>query len=182
MNFVQPIRNPEKIEEMKIILIKNNYRDYFLFYFGINTGLRISDIIDLKVKDVLGRDHITLIEKKTKNTKKTKRFLINNDLKFEIKKYTQGMNDNDYLFPSQKGGHIKRVRAYEILTEAAEKVGITEIGTHTLRKTFGYHFYKQYKDIAMLQMIFGHSSASITLRYIGIEQDQIDGVLKDFSL
>lgn len=179
MNVVQPIRDMTKIEEIKSILKRNNYRDYFLFNFGINTGLRISDIINLRVKDVKEQDYIVLIEKKTK---KTKRFLINNNLKVEINEYIQGMNENDYLFPSQKGGHIKRIRAYEILKEAGEKAGIKEIGTHTLRKTFGYHFYKTYKDVAMLQKIFGHSAPSITLRYIGIEQEQIDDVLKDFSL
>jgi integrase len=49
------------------------------------------------------------------------------------------------------------------------------IGTHTLRKTFGYHFYQRTKDVAMLQQIFGHSASSITLRYIGINDDMMDG-------
>lgn len=179
MNFVQPIRDIAKIEEIKVVLKHKSYRDYFMFVLGINTGLRISDLLPLKVKDVRGQDYIILTEKKTS---KVKRFPINNDLKIEIQEYTQGMAENDYLFPSQKGGYIKRVRAYEILKEAGYKTGIGEIGTHTLRKTFGYHFYKKYKDVAMLQKIFGHSAPSVTLRYIGIEQDEIDEVLKDFSL
>lgn len=179
MNFVQPIRDISKIEEVKSILKRSSYRDYFLFVLGINTGLRISDILVLKVKDVREQDYIILTEKKTN---KKKRFPINNNLKIEIKEYTRGMLDNDYLFPSQKGGHIKRVRAYEILKKAGKEAGIEEIGTHTLRKTFGYHFYKQHKDVVMLQKIFNHSAPSITLKYIGIEQDEIDNVLKDFSL
>lgn len=178
MNFVQPIREKNKIEEIKNILKHSSYRDYFLFYFGINTGLRISDILPLKSKDVQG-DYIKIKEKKTG---KEKRFIINNDLKAEIKEYTKNMNDEDYLFPSQKKGHLSRVRAYEILRQAGEKAGLEEIGTHTLRKTFGYHFYKENKDVAMLQKIFNHSAPSITLRYIGISQDEIDEVLKDFSL
>lgn len=185
MKFVQPIRDPAKIEEVKSVLKHSSFRDYFMFVLGINTGLRISDILPLKVKDVRGKDYITLVEKKTANTRKKykeRKFTINNDLKIEIQEYTRGMNDADYLFPSQKGGHVKRVRAYEILKEAGEKVGIGEIGTHTLRKTFGYHFYKKFKDVAMLQTIFGHSAPSITLRYIGISQDEIDQVLRDFSL
>lgn len=185
MNFVQPIRDPAKIEEIKNLLLHKSYRDYFMFVMGINTGLRVSDLLDLKVCDVRNQDYIILIEKKTAKTKKknkTKRFLINNDLKAEIQAYTQGMADNDYLFPSQKGGHIKRIRAYEILNEVGAKAGVGEIGTHTMRKTFGYHFYKKYKDVAMLQRIFGHSAPSVTLRYIGIEQDEIDEVLMDFNL
>jgi len=56
------------------------------------------------------------------------------------------------------------------------------IGTHTLRKTFGYHFYQKYKDIALLQELFNHSAPSVTLRYIGINQDMIDDAMKEFKL
>jgi integrase len=51
-----------------------------------------------------------------------------------------------------------------------------------MRKTFGYWHYQQYHDVAMLQTIFNHSSPSITLRYIGINQDEIDKSYRDFSL
>ncbi|MCJ2173246.1 hypothetical protein C7M22_00288 [Bacillus velezensis] len=53
---------------------------------------------------------------------------------------------------------------------AAEYVVLDNIGTHTLRKTFGYHFYRQTKDVAMLQEIFNHSDQRTTLRYIGINR------------
>lgn len=62
--------------------------------------------------------------------------------------------------------HITRFRAYVILNEVAQKCGLEEIGTHTLRKTFGYHYYQQTHDIATLQQLFNHSSPSITLKYI----------------
>ncbi|WP_425389003.1 hypothetical protein [Domibacillus iocasae] len=51
-----------------------------------------------------------------------------------------------------------------------------------MRKTFGYHFYQQTKDVAMLQQIFGHSAPSVTLRYIGINEDMMDQALQSFSL
>jgi integrase len=93
------------------------------------------------------------------------------------------MDDEDYLFRSFRSQlPIKRVQAYKILKRAAKKVGISEIGTHTLRKTFGYHFYQRTKDVALLQEIFNHSSPSVTLRYIGINQDIIDKAIDDFSL
>ena len=56
------------------------------------------------------------------------------------------------------------------------------VGTHTMRKTFGYHHYQQFKDVAILQYILNHSSPSITLRYIGIEQDNIEATLQEFEL
>lgn len=71
------------------------------------------------------------------------------------------------------------MQAWKILNTAAKEVGLDEIGRHTLRKTFGYHFYQKYKDVAVLQQIFNHSSPSVTMRYIGINQDIIDEAVDD---
>ncbi|TRM08780.1 site-specific integrase [Lentibacillus cibarius] len=180
MNEVQPIRDPEKIENMKQILLQHSYRDWFLFVMGINTGLRISDLLQLQVKDVLNKTHVTIREKKTD---KTKRFRINTELQEHISKYARGKGPDDYLYRSKRSNEpIQRVQAYKILKDAAKEAGIEDLGTHTLRKTFGYHFYKRTKDVALLQDIFNHSAPSITLRYIGINQDIIDQALDDFSL
>jgi len=180
MNFVQPIRERNKIAEIKLILKHHSYRDYFLFTVGINTGLRISDILKLQVRDVRDRTHITIKEQKTG---KGKRLKINTALRSIIDEYITGMDDEDYLFPSRKGsGPIGRVQAYKVLNTAARKVGLDEIGTHTLRKTFGYHFYQKTRDVAQLQEILNHSAPSVTLRYIGINQDIIDGAIEDFIL
>lgn len=186
MKIVQPIRSKTKINEMKIELKKKGTRDYLLFVTGINTGLRISDIIKLKVLDVLNEDrtvksHICIIEKKTS---KRKRFKINNTLSREFAEYCKNLNMTDYLFKSRKGQNepITRIQAYRLLNAVAEKIGLEEIGTHTLRKTFGYWFYKLTKDVVMLQKLFNHSSPSITLAYIGIEQDEIDEAYDEFSI
>jgi integrase len=177
MEFVQPIRDCKKIEEMKKRL---SPRDSFMFTLGINVGCRISDLLQLKVKDLRGKSHLIVEEQKTG---KTKRFLINNSLKEIIYNYTDGMNPEDWLFPSRKGDKpITRVQAYRVLNKTAQEIGLDEIGTHTLRKTFGYHFYKRTHDVAMLQEIFNHSAPSITLRYIGINQDTMDEALSDFNL
>lgn len=181
MKFVEPIRDEENLEKMKKELLKRSYRDYMLFVIGINTGLRISDILALRVIDVKDCSHITIKEKKTG---KQKKFLVNPYLRSEIDNYIANMADKDYLFRSRTGENhpISRVQAYRILNETASKLGISEIGTHTLRKSFGYHFYQRTKDIAILQKLFNHSSPSITLRYIGVNQDIIDDALEGFSL
>ena len=187
MDYVQPIRSKEKIEEMKQELKKNGTRDYLLFMVGINTGLRISDLIKLQVQDILNSDrtlktHIEIVEQKTN---KKKRFKINTIWAEELYQYIKNMDMEEYIFKSRNGVNrpITRVRAYNILNETARKVGIQdEIGTHTLRKTFGYWFYQRTKDVAILQQIFNHSSPSITLRYIGINQDIVDRELENFSL
>lgn len=179
MELVQPIRDKSLIEKMKSELLRNGKRDYMIFVVGINTGLRISDILTLKVNDVKG-SHIILREEKTD---KTKRINISN-IRDELDNYIDGMGDNDYLFASRKGDNkpITRVQAYRILNNVAGKIGIEEVGTHTLRKTFGYHFYQKTKDVALLQELFNHSAPSVTLRYIGINQDIMDKAMDNFKL
>lgn len=181
MCIVEPIREKEKIEKVKRILKKNGSRDFLLFILGINSGLRISDILKLKVSDVLNKEYIAIREQKTS---KYKRFPITKSFKDYLNEFIMDKLPDEWIFASKRGGKpITRVQAYRILTDACLKAGITvNIGTHTLRKTFGYHFYQEKKDVALLQCIFNHSAPSITMRYIGINQDMIDLSLQSFGL
>lgn len=182
MRYVQPTRNKQKIEEIKTILKENGTRDLLLFTMGINTGLRISDLLRLKVIDVKGKSHVELKEQKTG---KIKRFPLLGNLQSMIDEYIRGKSDYDYLFKSRNGENkpITRVMAYMIINQAAKKADITDnIGTHTLRKTFGYHHYQTFHDVAILQYLLNHSSPSITLRYIGITQDNVENTLQQFEL
>jgi len=179
MNFVQPIRNLEVIEGIKRYLKEKNERDYIMFIIGIYTGLRISDLLQLKVGD-LKKDRITLREAKTQ---KLKSMAIHPELKRAIKSYLADKQDHEYLIKSRKGKNkpIKREQAYRILRQAADEFGLESIGTHTLRKTFGYHFHKMSNNSEMLRKIFNHSDVSITREYIGIEQDTIDQAIFKLS-
>jgi len=181
MNNVQPIREPEKLEAMKNELLKSSYRDYLLFLCGINLGRRIGDLLALKVSDLRGKTHLVIKEEKTK---KPISLAINDTLQNAITVYSVNMNDDEFLFQSRKGGNkpITRIQAYRILNTAATKCNISEIGTHTMRKTFGYHFYQRTKDVATLMQLFKHSSPAITLRYIGINQDMLDEAMLAFTL
>ncbi|MES5264261.1 site-specific integrase [Priestia megaterium] len=176
---VQPLRTKEEIDDLKWSLRRYcSERDYFLFVFGINTGLRVSDILPLKVGDIRGKTHVTIVQKKNG---KSRRVFIKN-LSAVIENYTKGMNDEDYLFPSRKGNKpISETQAYRALVKAGDQLDRSDIGTHTMRKTFGYHHYKRNKDIAVLQEIFSHSAPSITKRYIGITQEELDESI-DFVL
>ncbi|PYZ95365.1 site-specific integrase [Salipaludibacillus keqinensis] len=177
---VEPIREKWIIEKMKTILRSRSYRDYFMFLLGLNTGLRVGDILPLKVGDLRGKRYINIIEEKTN---KAKRFPLNREIREYIMDYTMAMSDEEYLFASNMTKEpIQRDRAYKILKYAAEEAGAEYVGTHTMRKTFGYHFYKKYNDASMLQKIFNHSSQSVTLKYIGISQEEIDDAIDDFSL
>ncbi|MFD0697818.1 site-specific integrase [Paenibacillus sp. GCM10027628] len=169
MQVVQPIREQEKIMEIQEVLRNQSERDWLLFTIGINSGLHLSDLLTLRVKDIRGKNKVNIKEGKTG---KEKTFSINNQLNEWVEEYTKYMDDEDFLFPSQRTGRpIKRIRVYRILNEAAKQVGLNDIGTHTLRKTFGYHYYQKTKNISVLRDLFNHSAPSVTLRYIGVAAD-----------
>jgi integrase len=148
---------------------------------GIYCGLRISDILKLKVSDVKDKNYIKVRETKTG---KEKIFPINPILKKVLKEYTDNRNPDEYLIKSREGYNqpISREMAYMIFKDIGRQFGVENLGTHTMRKTFGYHFYKQTKDVVKLMKIFNHSDPSITLHYIGIEQESINDAMNKFKI
>lgn len=181
MNYVEPIRNKQKVKDIQEYLKRENERNYIMFITGIYTGLRISDILKLKVKDTKNKNVITLREKKTG---KQRIIEINKFLKNEYKWYCEGKPDDEYLIKSRETENkpLSRDMAYKIIRNIGKRFNIDNLGTHTLRKTFGYHYYQQTKDVVVLQQLFNHSSPSVTLRYIGIKQDSLNEALRNFSI
>jgi len=182
MELVEPIRNKKQIEALKKYLRGQNIRDYLLFVLGINSGLRISDLLKLTVEDVQGQDRISVREQKTG---KAKDFPISETCKKAIHEYLKVTNiTTGALFISRKGNKpITRVQAYRILNEGAKTIGITDsIGTHTLRKTFGYFAYINGTDITRIQKLLNHSTPSVTLSYIGITKEELDKVYISLNL
>lgn len=193
MGTVQPIRDEKKINAMKKILQSQNVRDYTWFTLGINSGLRISDLLNLKFGDVLKNGKlVNEIRLKEKKTEKYKEFPMGKKTRKALEEYIAQVKTfelSDPLFFSKKfdqNGNrkpISRQHAHYVISEAAKDIGIEDsIGTHTMRKTFGYHAYKAGVDITLLQDIFNHGTPSITLRYIGITKDEKDKVYISLDL
>ena len=177
---VQPIRSKEKIEDMKWSIKKwCGERDYILFLIGINTGLRVGDLLKLKVSDLKRKKKVVILEGKTNKP----RTINLANIYDEIQSYINQI-DSEWLFPSRKGDKpITPTQAYRQLNKASSMVDMEDgIGTHTMRKTFGYWFYKQTKDVAKLQMILNNSHPEITLRYISITAEEIEKELDNFVL
>lgn len=177
------------------------YRDYLLFVLGINVGLRCSDIIKLKWEDVFDNinsdsnskynivDSIIVSEQKTKystnkkgerkRTYKKREIFFNNSVKDAMMLYLSNTDPSlhtGYIFKSQRKPHLDVGSVNKIIKSAAKACNIRfNVGTHSLRKTFGYHQLINHKDDSMflstLCDMFGHSSVKITLRYCGIESD-----------
>lgn len=182
---VQPLRTIAEIDEFKRDLKRvgdmngrtNGDRDRFLFTFGINTGLRISDILPLQVKDVLNKIYVDVVEQKTNKVRR----IDLTGISHVITTYCEDKPGDAYLFPSRKGdSHISTTQAYRILTN--ELLGRDDIGTHTMRKTYGYHVYKATKDIVSLMDDFGHATQAITKKYIGINEEERRESRRGFSL
>jgi integrase len=180
MNFVEPIRDADVFHDIQASLLKTKPRNYVLVMTGTYTGLRISDILKLKVKDVRNKKYIDVKEKKTN---KRNIIEINPLLRKVYKDYTVDMDDEEYLFrKSYINKPITREQAWKIMKEIGEEFGVENLGTHTLRKTFGFHYYNQTGDIATLMQMFNHSKESITLKYIGITQDTMNRARREFRI
>jgi integrase len=178
---VQPIRDLQKIEDMKWSLKRHcGERDYILFLVGINTGLRVSDILSLTIKQIKGKKKIVVMEGKTNKP----RTIYLENIYDELNSYIKTLKHTEWVFPSRKGDKpIGRVQAYKQLNKASAMIDMPDgIGTHSMRKSFGYWFYKQTKDVAKLQKILNHNHPDVTLRYIGITDEEIEDSLATFQL
>lgn len=188
MKAVEPIRDPKKINAIKIYLKGKNIRDYALFTLGINIALRISDLLKLTWGDVLNSKDFKVINLKEGKTQKPRNIKLNtaaqNALK-ELLKSLDTYNMGDFIFKSREGDNkpITRQQALNILKDAAEAVGVKEnIGTHTLRKTWGYHAWKSGFNPALIMETLNHSNLSVTKRYLGIRQDEINDLYESLNI
>ena len=196
MSTTMPIKDKKALNEMKsYYLKKEEYRNHALIVLGLNTALRISDILQLCWRDVYHfqkgcfREHIYLIEKKTgkesiialnQSAISSLKLVLDNCIKEKRFPFEQ-----EYIFISRNhtGMPISRSQAYRIIKEAAIAVGMEEhISCHSLRKTFGYFAWKQGVSPVMLMNIYNHSSFQITKRYLCIEQEERDDVFMNIVL
>ena len=193
MSTTQPIRDKELLQDFKnyYLLQDPNPRNYVLIVMGLNTALRINDLLHLTWEMVYSpetRQFRTHIQVKEQKTGKENRILLNQEVKKALQYLQDHMNApaaEGYLFQSlRKGGNpLSRYQAYRIIRHAAEEVGLEDvIRCHSLRKTFGYHAWKQGTPPALLMNIYNHSSYQITKHYLCIEQDDKDEVYSNIQL
>ncbi len=180
MNFVEPIRDKRVLEDLLSSVKKESERDYIMMLTGFYSGFRISDLLKLRIEDVYNKKSFDVVEGKTGNKRKIP---VNPVLKKELDSYCRGKDPDEYLIKSRQGYNkpISRDMAYKIIKRWGENFGLYNLGTHSMRKTFGYHYYKDSKgDIETLRRIYGHAHWSITIRYIGINQETINAAIYNF--
>lgn len=190
MISVEPIRSEKKIEDMKTYLKGKDLRDYALFVVGINVALRISDLLEWTWEDVFTQNcrDFKLIKLKEGKTNKERVIKLNRTAQKALSNLFNSLDDQDignYIFKSREGQYkpITRQQALNILKEAARSVGIKEnIGTHYLRKTWGYHAWKNGFNPALIMEPLNHSNLSVTKRYLGIRQDEINDLYENLNI
>lgn len=170
---------------------RKEWRNYALVTVGLNTALRINDILHIKWNQVYNNkddcfySHIHLIEQKTK---KETFIVLNQAVVKALTIYRNSLKDfcdTDYIFCSSRSKNqpLSRVQAFRIIKDTAEKIELGEhISCHSLRKTFGYQAWKSGAEPALLMHIYNHSSYEITKRYLGIEQDDKDELFLEMNL
>ncbi|MEL7564966.1 MAG: site-specific integrase [Dehalobacterium sp.] len=188
MKAVEPIRDPKKINAMKKYLKGKNLRDYVMFTLGVNIALRISDLLELTWGDVLEGKNFKNINLKEGKTQKIRNIKLNQASQKTLEELLVSLDTydmDDYIFRSREGDNkpITRQQALNILKDAAEAIGIKEnIGTHTLRKTWGYHAWKIGYNPALIMETLNHSNLNVTKRYLGIRQDEINDLYDNLNI
>lgn len=180
-DFKSLIAKMERNEEYKYCL---------LIVIGVFTGLRISDLLQLRYCQILDNDVMTIQEQKTK---KTRRIKINDDLKTIVAriKSKMGVNDsNQFIFLNRFGTKpVDKSFVNVKLKELFKKYGVQvdgNISSHLFRKTLGNRVLKinnySNESIVLLMELFGHSSMGITKRYLGIREREVMDVYDSLSL
>lgn len=195
MNFVEPIRDRKKIAQIKNLLRgQKRFRDLLLFVVGINTALRISDLLQLQVNHFLDEQGRVRRRFWIKERKRGKRHevVINASIRETLEEYLVAFPDigndrnyyiffnsttNDYSLP------IKRGQAWKFVTSICREAGLSgNFGTHSLRKTWGYHARMSGVDLALIMHKLNHESIAYTKRYLGITDDELEAVAQRLNL
>jgi integrase len=184
MNRVNPIKDLSILDRAFNYLEQKSIRNYMILFLGVNTGLRISDLKNLTIFDfdVSNKNYLNV---RIKKTGVQVQIPMLNHVKKEINSYLDIIKKKNrlYLFTSKKYDKpLSKQYIYNIMKNIEIRFNLESLGTHTLRKTFGYHFYLGTNgDIATLMELFGHERESQTLRYLGITQDRIDSQMKKWG-
>lgn len=179
INYFKKLRNMEPNPKKQKLYDRN----YMLILVGVNTALRFSDLRRLTVDKV----KFNYISQRDKKTNKENKFSLNKEIYEEVLSYIKRNNlqEGDFLFQSSERYNqpLTRQQGYNIIQQVKNGIGIHyQVGTHTLRKTFGFWFYRQFKDIVSLQSILNHTSPQQTLIYIGMQKVEVDEKRKHFIL
>jgi integrase len=178
---VEPIRRIEDIQAIKKLL-SDSPRDLLLFTMGVNNGLRVGDLLKVKIDDIVGLKPGQFITIRENKTGKENILMVNKTVFKALANYLARRHpgDPEYLFFSRKTKKSLTIQAVNALVKKwTGAINLTgNYGAHTLRKTFGYIQRTKYGvGFEILARRFNHSSPSITMRYLGLTSDEVNEAL-----
>lgn len=180
---VEPIREEKDIQSIRKLL-SGNRRDNLLFLLGINNGLRTGDLLKLRVGDVSGLKPGESIMINESKTGKQNVLVINKSVHKALVDYLEEamLTDDDFLFRSRKGkGAITVMAVNNMVKKWTSTINMKgNYGAHSLRKTWGYSMRKRYGvGFELICKRFNHQSPSVTMRYLGITDREVNDILKN---
>lgn len=176
----EPIRSVDAIKQIKGNLFTENLRDYALFVVGINTAFRCGDLVSITVGDVRGKKAGEDIVIREEKTSKLRRVTLNEQSADAIARLLKAFpeaNDHDFLFRGQRG-QLTVSYVNRLVKRWCKEAGLTgQYGSHTLRKTWGYHQRVTFNTpIEHLMLAYNHASPRQTLTYLCIQSDEMKEV------
>ncbi len=163
-----PIKDISVIVQIKeTYRVNGNLRGLLLFLLSINTGIKLVDLLKLTVADVKDKDYISI-----KYNTIFFEYHLNREIKKLISTFIENRYNKEFLFKTRNGNPIDRIRVYREFKEICKSLYLDEgYSVTSWRKTFGYHYYKKYKDLTFLQWMFNQTSVEETLKYIDVGAD-----------
>ena len=179
---VDPITENKHIRAIKKLLA-DNPRDKLLFIIGINSGIRVQDILQIRIRDVRHKalgDRIVLTEQKTG---KENVVIINHEIFDAMQQYLADgeHSEDDYLFKSRKGDNypLTTFRVMKMIKGWTDAINLQgNFGAHTLRKTWCYMQRTEYGvSWEVIAKRLNHSNPAITRRYLGVKEEEVEQAL-----
>lgn len=158
-------------------------RDATLFILGCKTGFRISELLSLKVRDCHNKTTVTVRRCNMKAQHSSRTIPLHPLASEYVNRLVKEKNlqEDDFLFQSQKGGAVSRVQAWRVLHDAFAQVNLQgSLGTHCMRKTFADRVFSLLgENIAKTQKALGHANINSTISYLSFKQDEIDNAINN---
>ena len=160
-----PIKDKKEINAIEKLFIKKNQTSQLLmFLLSINTGIGLTELLNLKVKDVKNKNYLLIGKQKS--------IPLNNKVIELINQEIEDKKNSDYLFKNSRGNKFDRGLLFYAFKESCEELGLSEhYSLDSWRKTFAYHHYLKYKDLSYIGWLFNHNNINQTLKYIDVKEN-----------
>lgn len=179
--LVLPIKDTNVLHEVEDTLLHNfryGRRNYTIFQVGKATLLRVSDVLALRRTEIFNDDgtikkNAYIKDKKTGKPNVLYLKPVKQDLSAYFNWLTEKNIQSKWLFPSTRdtSRHITEKQFYKVMAKTGDLLGISYLGSHSMRKTGAYRVYTQtHYNIGLVMSLLNHSSEAMTLKYLGLDQ------------